>query len=97
VVAELRAAFPRHWRIVSVPAPRCLEDEGGPVDYSYINHYACNGGVVACSFGDPHDDRARDLLAEAYPGRRVVTVDARPLFERGGGIHCITQQQPAVD
>jgi agmatine deiminase len=26
----------------------------------------------------------------------VVTVDARPLFERGGGIHCITQQQPAV-
>jgi agmatine deiminase len=25
-----------------------------------------------------------------------VTVDARPIFARGGGIHCITQQQPAV-
>jgi len=25
-----------------------------------------------------------------------VTVDARPIFARGGGIHCITQQQPAT-
>jgi agmatine deiminase len=24
----------------------------------------------------------------------VVALDARPLFERGGGIHCITLQQP---
>ena len=38
---------------------------------------------------------AAAILGEQYPGRRVVTVDARPLFARGGGIHCITQQQPA--
>lgn len=93
---DLRTAFPRDWRVVQVPAPRHLEDERGPVDHSYINHYVCNGGVVACSFGDPHDEQAREILAAAYPGRRVVSVDARPLFERGGGIHCITQQQPAI-
>ncbi|MCA1984766.1 agmatine deiminase family protein [Nocardioides nematodiphilus] len=93
---ELRAAVPRPWRVVPVPAPRQLEDEHGPVDLSYINHYACNGGVVACGFDDPNDAPALDLLAAAYPGRRVVAVDARPLFARGGGIHCITQQQPAL-
>ncbi|MFB6634879.1 agmatine deiminase family protein [Streptomyces sp. NPDC056362] len=36
------------------------------------------------------------MLAAAYPGRRVVPVDAVPIFSRGGGIHCITQQQPSV-
>ena len=38
----------------------------------------------------------RDPRRGVYPGRRVVTVDARPIFARGGGIHCITQQQPAL-
>ena len=43
------------------------------------------------------DHRASELLGEAYPGRRVVTIEARPIFARGGGIHCITQQQPRVE
>ncbi len=42
------------------------------------------------------DAAAADILGGAYPGREVVTVDARPLISRGGGIHCITQQQPRV-
>ncbi|MBY6676434.1 agmatine deiminase family protein [Rhodococcus sp. BP-332] len=82
-------------RVVPVPAPTVLRDDEGVVDYSYINHYVVNGGVIACSFDDPNDDEAVHILSEAYPGRRVVSVDARPLFARGGGIHCITQHQPA--
>ncbi|WP_395705213.1 agmatine/peptidylarginine deiminase [Rhodococcus ruber] len=82
------------WRIVRVPAPAMVRDDEGWVDYSYINHYVVNGGVIACRFGDPADDEAAEILAAAYPGRRVVGVDARPLFRRGGGIHCITQHQP---
>ena len=55
-----------------------------------------NGGVIACGYGEERADAAaRDILAEAYPGRHVVTVDAREILARGGGIHCITQQQPS--
>ncbi len=86
----------RAWDIRKVPAPAVLEDEEGSVDYSYLNHLVVNDGVIACSFGDAHDEEAVAVLADAYPGRRVVTVDARPLFARGGGIHCITQQQPVA-
>lgn len=84
----------RSWDITELAAPAALTDADGYVDYSYINHLVVNDGVVACSFGDDNDASAMAILAEHYPGREVVAVDARPLFERGGGVHCITQQQP---
>ena len=88
----------RRWEIIDVPAPAMLRDDDGFVDWSYINHLVVNDGVIACGFGeDDADAAARSILSEAYPGRRVVTVDARAIFARGGGIHCITQQQPRVE
>ncbi len=104
VTRELRAhleqqtdAAGRRFEIIDLPAPATLRDDEGFVDWSYVNHLVTNDGVVACGFGDEQADaRAREILADVYPGRRVVTVDARPLFDRGGGIHCITQQQPSV-
>ncbi|WP_433594278.1 agmatine deiminase family protein [Nocardia sp. CA-145437] len=80
--------------VVPLPAPRTLRDAEGFVDYSYINHYVCNGAVILCGFDDPNDAEAAAVLAEVYPGRTIVTVDARPIFARGGGIHCITQNEP---
>jgi agmatine deiminase len=102
VCKEIRAVLERShdaagraWEIVEMPAPEALTDADGFVDYSYINHLVVNGAVIACSFNDPHDAEAAAILAEQYPDRKVVTVDARQLFERGGGVHCITQNQPA--
>ena len=83
-------------RILKVPAPRVLRDEIGFVDYSYINHYILNDAVLLCAFDDPNDDMAKGILEEVYPGREIRLIDARPIFDRGGGIHCITQQQPAI-
>ena len=91
---ELRSALDPTWTVRELPAPEVLRDDEGVVDWSYVNHLACNGGVVACTFDDPADAEALEVLRSAYPGREVVGVDARPLFARGGGIHCLTQQQP---
>jgi len=99
IIALLRAsrdAGGRQLEVVEIDAPTVLTDDHGWVDYSYINHYVCNGGVVLCSFDDPRDADAAATLARLYPDREVVLVDARRIFECGGGIHCITQQQPAV-
>ncbi|NPD16290.1 agmatine deiminase family protein [Xinfangfangia sp. D13-10-4-6] len=85
----------RKLQIIPVPAPETLTDAHGFNDWSYINHLTINGAVIACGFGEEKADaRAAAILAEAYPGRKVVTVDAREIFARGGGVHCITQHQP---
>ncbi|GGR12952.1 agmatine/peptidylarginine deiminase [Agromyces mediolanus] len=88
----------RGFEVVDLPAPDTLRDDEGFVDYSYVNHLVVNDGIIACGFGEEAADaRAREILEAAYPGRRAVTVDSRPIFARGGGIHCITQQQPTVE
>ena len=104
VTRELRAflstqtdAAGRAFEIIELPAPEVLRDHEGFVDYSYVNHLVVNGGIIACGFGEERADaQAREILEAAYPGRRAVTIDARQIFAGGGGIHCITQQQPAV-
>jgi agmatine deiminase len=84
--------------VVDLPAPARLRDGEGYLDWSYVNHLVVNGAVVACAFAEPEADaRAAEILQDAYPGRQVVAVDARPIFARGGGVHCITQQQPRVE
>ncbi|WP_240044390.1 agmatine deiminase family protein [Nocardioides albidus] len=96
-LAQQTDAAGRPLEIIDVPAPECLTDAEGFVDWSYLNHLVVNDGIVVCGFGEEKADaRAREILQQAYPGRRAVTVDSRAIFERGGGIHCITQQQPAL-
>lgn len=96
LLEQARDARGKQLTVIPVPAPTAGYDAAGPNDYSYINHYVLNGAVMACAFDDPMDENAWDVLSQAYPGRKVVPLRARPLFQRGGGIHCITQQQPSA-
>jgi agmatine deiminase len=85
----------RGFEIIPLPAPSTLKDNRDWVDYSYINHYVCNGAVLCPSFSDKGDDRAEETLRDAYDGREIISIESRELFAMGGGIHCITQQQPS--
>jgi len=81
-IIEIRAAPPAYHR-------------GVRLSLSYVNLYIANGGIVMPSFDAPeHDAAAAAVLARAFPDRRIVQVPALDIFAGGGGIHCITQQQP---
>ena len=96
-LAILRAAKDaagRSLEVVEVLAPTILEVHGKPAEYTYINHYLANGLALMCRFDDPRDGDAAETFTQLLPDRRVVFADARAIFDHGGGIHCITQQEP---
>jgi agmatine deiminase len=61
---------------------------------SYVNFYLANGAVIAPAYGIAEDAEVALTLRRAYPDRQVVSLELRDLFRGGGGIHCITQQEP---
>jgi agmatine deiminase len=62
---------------------------------SYTNFYIANGAIIMPAYGIEADKEAAAVLAQAFPGREVVPVQINHLAHGGGGVHCITQQQPA--
>ncbi|MGH6872436.1 MAG: agmatine deiminase family protein [Rhizomicrobium sp.] len=98
-IRRLRAARDargRAFEIVEIAQPRDAgaDFRGRPLQASYVNFYLPNGGVVMPGFDDRADEAARAVLAQCFPGRDILQIDARDIVEGGGGIHCITQQEP---
>ncbi|MEZ6072514.1 MAG: agmatine deiminase family protein [Pirellulales bacterium] len=85
------------FRIVTLPLPRPVVVAGCRLPASYANFYIANTVVIVPTFGDPADAHALETLAALLPDRRVVGFDSVDLVEGLGGVHCITQQQPAVE
>jgi len=63
---------------------------------SYVNYYVANGAVLVPNYNDPNDVVANAIVQTLYPGRTVVGIDCRNLYEYGGMVHCVTQQQPVA-
>jgi agmatine deiminase len=62
---------------------------------AYANYYVCNGAVISAQFGDVKtDEAAAATLAGLFPDREIVQLDIDAIGAGGGGIHCVTQQQP---
>jgi agmatine deiminase len=61
---------------------------------SYINSYLANGAVIMPRYGVAADDRARAVYEKLFPQREICQLEIDGIAIGGGGIHCITQQQP---
>lgn len=70
---------------------------------SYVNYAPTNDLVLAPRFWKPgrprasreKDRAARAILKDLFPGRDIVQVYPENVVRGGGGMNCITQQQPA--
>jgi agmatine deiminase len=91
-----RDAAGRKLEIIVLPQPARRERDGQRLTLSYVNFIFANGGLIIPAFDDPADDAARAVFAALYPERKIIQLLADDLVIGGGGIHCITQQEPAI-
>jgi len=71
---------------------------------SYLNYVMTNDVILLPAYwqeGRPlstrkKDQQARAIMASYFPGRQIIQLDPTTLNFMGGGMHCITQQQPAA-
>jgi agmatine deiminase len=87
----------KQFEIVEIPLPRPVVFNGQRLPASYANFYVANGLVLVPTFHDPNDRVALDILAEVFPDREVIGIHSVDLVWGLGTLHCMTQQQPAVD
>lgn len=96
-LALTKDAKGRSLALIEVPAPQPVFMDGVRVAQSYINYYLANGGIVMPRFDQPfYDEQAQRILHQLYPHHEIAVVNANPIVRGGGGIHCITQQQPSI-
>jgi agmatine deiminase len=91
-----RDAGGRTLDVVEIPQPARREKHGARLTLSYINFVFANGGLIMPSFGDASDDPAFRIFSSLFPNRKIIQLLADDLVVGGGGMHCITQQEPAV-
>lgn len=87
------------YNYIKVPLTKnnVVKTDGTNLGYkgSYINYYIANNKVLVPNYNDPNDAVANAIIQKLYPNRTVVGIDVRNLYENGGMVHCVTQQQPA--
>jgi agmatine/peptidylarginine deiminase len=93
-IAALRTSKGTPYRLFPLPWAQPILDQGRRLAASYANYLILNGAVLMPAYGDPADEAAAAVLAQAYPGREIVQVPCRPLIWQNGSLHCITMQLP---
>lgn len=82
---------------IEIPVLPFVEVGGSRRPVPYLNFYVLNDAVLVPVTGHEADDDVVEMLAEQFPDREVVGLDVGGVLAHGGGgIHCITQQVPAV-
>jgi agmatine deiminase len=83
-------------KVIELPMPDYVGDEGCRLPASYANFYIGNTVVLSPVFGHKNDAKALYIIQSCFKNRRVVGINCSDLVYGLGTLHCISQQQPAV-
>ena len=92
---QLRTLENKPYKLIPLPTPDAIIENGKRLPASYANFLIINGAVLMPTYGQPEaDGNAIEQLQEAFPEHAIIGIDCRTLIRQGGSLHCSTMQFP---
>lgn len=83
------------YQLFVLPMPSPILCDGERLPATYANFLIINGAVLYPTYNQPeNDNRAKEVLQEAFPSYEVIGIDCCSLIKQHGSLHCVTMQYP---
>ncbi len=81
------------YRLLRLPLPRPIYDEGYRLPATYANYLVINEAVLVPTYSQPDlDKEAINVIGKAFPDREIIGIDCRTVIRQHGSLHCCTMQ-----
>ena len=93
---SLRTKEDKPYRLLPLPMPKAIYDDGDRLPATYANFLIINGAVLFPTYNQPDlDKKAMDIIQTAFPDREIIGIDAQVAVRQHGSLHCLTMQFPS--
>ena len=83
------------YRLLALPMANKIEEDGERLPATYANFLIMNEVILYPTYHQPaNDQKAREVLQQAFPGHQIIGIDCRALIKQHGSLHCVTMQYP---
>ena len=85
------------YEFCALPVPDPIYVDDNMVAASYVNYLVLNGAIIVPSFGQAKDNEALSIIQSCFPEREVIGFNCMEIIREGGGLHCLSLNQPHAD
>lgn len=90
---QLRTIDGHPYRLLRLPMPRPIYDDGERLPATYANYLVINGAVLVPTYNQLDlDQEAISTIGKAFPDREIIGIDCRAVIRQHGSLHCCTMQ-----
>ncbi|OYP40090.1 agamatine deiminase [Prevotella sp. P5-126] len=90
---QLRTIDGHPYRLLRLPMPRPIYDDGERLPATYANYLVINGAVLVPTYNQQDlDQEAISTIGKAFPDREIIGIDCRAVIRQHGSLHCCTMQ-----
>ena len=90
---DLQTLDGKPYRLLKLPLPRPIYDDGDRLPATYANYLIVNGAVLVPTYNQPDlDQEAMDVIQQAFPDCEIVGIDCCAVIKQHGSLHCCTMQ-----